>query len=117
MYLDDKKRCLKYVGRNQVSQALSICKTHSGVLPLPRTPKENSNLLSFLNTLTLSQSQYKSLPLDLSDVKVEGTFITSKAGVGKDNIFTFYILFYRQNEKSFNLETKNHPRKLKKGIS
>ena len=95
MYLDDKKRCLKYVGPNQISQAVSICKTHSGVLPLPKTPKENSNLLSFLNTLTLGQSKYKSLPLDLSDVKLEGTFITSKAGVGKDTIFTVYIHFYR----------------------
>ena len=89
--LDNKKHCLKYVGPAKISSAMSLCKNHSGLLPLPKNQNENSDFISFFKSLTnllttgvpvdqryrVLQS-WGNLPVDLSDVELEGTFITSK---------------------------------------
>ena len=89
--LDNKKQCLKYVGPAKISSAMSLCQSHSGVLPLPKNQNENSDFISFFKSLTnllttgvpvdqryrVLQS-WGNLPVDLSDVELEGTFITSK---------------------------------------
>ena len=73
---------------SELSQAVSICAEDGSKLPLPKNSQENSDIVSFFktkSTLSIKNSIYPMIALDLNDAKNEGTFVSS---TGNEPIYT-----------------------------
>ena len=77
--IDKRQVCLEYIGRNRIPEALSLCNSKQGRLPLPTNQKENDDYLkAFISMLKkLGKTINTHVPLDANDVGYEGKFTTS----------------------------------------
>ena len=84
--IDQRKVCLEFVGRNNISEAASLCSSKQGKLPLPKNQKENDDYVhAFITVLakmgdpTHAWIRYgvSKIALDLNDIDSEGNFVSS----------------------------------------
>ena len=76
--IDQKQVCLEFIGRNQISQASSLCSLKHGKLPLPTNQKENDDYLNAFVTMMkeIGETRNTIVPLDVNDLVSEGHFVT-----------------------------------------
>ena len=81
--IGSKSKCLKYGTQGSLSSAVSACAKDGARLPLPKSIKENADLLDYF--LSKKDRKHNEFALDLSDAKIEGDFISS---AGRKPYFT-----------------------------
>ena len=85
--IDGQIHCLKYIATTSpLSQAVSICAKRGSKPPVPKNAKENADILDFFLTERAKAGKlFPAFALDLNDIKMEGTFVSS---TGYKAVFT-----------------------------
>ena len=79
VFIDSQEHCLKYIAATSpLDKAVSICAKEGSRPPVPKNAKENADILDFfLSERAKANKVFPSFALDLNDIKMEGTFVSS----------------------------------------
>ena len=75
--IDGNHKCLKYIGKNQLQNAKSVCAKVGAKVPLPRNANEGKGYQAAFNSLGASGH----VALGLNDVASEGTWRDDNANI------------------------------------